>query len=1272
MLVQYLEAQPPLPRPMRQLAAILLRRSVVKRHWDANSKSSSPSAVGTSNFVLDDTEKAWIRAELPKLLCEPDGRVRSLTAAALGMIGSSDWPRQWPEFVDGLQNLIQAPAAALAAGKAASVPLQQWLAADGALLCLDEMLVTCDTRDTPKLAGALGPHLLSIASLPDGGPGTTVFLLAMRRRALSCLRDLVDSLGLAREDKSTKKTVNALMPQMLPHILSAVSSALSFPGWYPHACRLKHAALCLLSMAVQRFGDLAAFKPVLPSIATNVCAFATAAAREYVRVEVDGNDQQEAPGGSTPATGSLDSYADQEDDEGSDLGAIMIDFSQWVVCCDMSTVKAVNKALLPVLPTACAILLSGCQLTVSMLDTWSDEPDAYIQDEADDSFEANVRKECEDCLRDMFEGGEDLARGAIQSITSAVAAALAVASAPAGQVPSVAHPGAAALLQVLAPLFSASKWKVLESAVYFIGCVAREWLMYIKQLQREASDAQQPTKGKKGKGKDAAAPPAPVQLAIDPAQLCQQLVYVLQSGGQSFVPADQVAEFAPYLLGRSLWCACRLADVLDEAACGSLISASVEGLQPQHSLPVRMAACVSLSSLLKRAPESVVETNGPLILKRVAELLIVSAKSGSHSVPYLAQLLIKAVTFASGAAAANESSVTPLLIALWLEFAKDPFVCPLLATGLVLMARHDNVACAMAVAQRVVPPATSIITQYAAAATAESADGGANASAGGAGAAARAPEAAPGLAYSAMQLVRAVIARTHDAHKASNPAPPGTLNSYAPVPAALVPSLAATARFLTCATESSGIAESTRLISSAVRAFGPKLLTPIAAGGEAPISIGTLGACFRQLMYDDRITDTAAMTAGPLAIVMMRHLLRSLAPDAGQVLLAGLARRMAVSRLPSTQERLACAVAYAVVADQDPASPVTAYLGTISVQLAELGPTSIEGHKSAPAIVVWAKIVCHYIDLCSHATAKRLLEAAISRVLTHRPTFALLSGFKVDGEQVDTATSDSGAAGKTRAARKKAGRTLQQTLVPIPVRLLTKMVLQWFADCDDAAGVNDEEDGDDDDGYDTDSSDGEDGDDDDQDEAGDGGGRRRGAGRSPFVESSALRGMGMGYDDGSDDDGSGSDGDGKEMMFLSDLVGGGDGLGALGGRTLAEILAHGGGGDTDDDEDGSDGEEEGEDDPLGLGGGEEEENGTADPILSRLSAVAAAAEGHSFLASLVAAGQPGRDAAAGALMQATAAQLTAADRENLMTRLRKGPPTAAAGAAASAGSQGRK
>ena len=82
---------------LRQLAAVVLKKWV-RDHWDASAPHFAPP-------LASEEEKARVREALPTGLTDPDRRLRTAVAMALGAVARWDVPDQWPDL---LPSLIQA------------------------------------------------------------------------------------------------------------------------------------------------------------------------------------------------------------------------------------------------------------------------------------------------------------------------------------------------------------------------------------------------------------------------------------------------------------------------------------------------------------------------------------------------------------------------------------------------------------------------------------------------------------------------------------------------------------------------------------------------------------------------------------------------------------------------------------------------------------------------------------------------------------------------------------------------------------------------------------------------------------------------------------------------------------------------------------------------------------------------------------------------------------------------------------------------------------
>jgi len=1286
-LLRYLEPQPhpissPYPRPVRRLAIILFRRCIVKKHWKAGTITDVITGEKKPAQVISKEEKDEIRKKLPLLLADPDGSVRSLTAAALGSIGSIEWPSIWPGFVDGLQHFIDGPKRQQQQ-QSSTISSQElvadWLKADGALRCLDEVLGSCSATDMPSVASALAPSLFSICSLSSSSssssqftpPGSSVFICGMKERAFDCFIRILEQLSLSCDiDRKTKKAVTALVGSSLAGpLLAAIGANLATPGWYAQACQLKHSALCCLNTLMMNFSSLPILKASVETVCAQVTEFAKLAAKKYVFVIVDDGEEEEAPSSSTSSTttgsnnlldssSTLDSFTvtEQETTSGggtegtSPLESILVSYVQFVSMMNMSTVKAANKAMLNNLPQALAVLLCCCQLAESQLQSWDSSPEAYVQDEGDDSFESTLRMEVQDTLRAAFDVNAKLSRITIEATTALCASSI---SAALGTLDAKGDPRILAAHSLSSPLYSSERWKVIEAAIFALGSISGEWM--------EFNESQE--------GPDAT-------VSITPGQFASSLSAILQSGGQGLMSADKVKECAPYLLGRSLWCAARLATALPEAACGSLINWSVEGLTPSHPLPIRFAACVSLARLLKRAPTEVVESHGVLIFERISMMMMPyvttssTTESNNDNISYLVDLVAKAIEYAPRASGQCEPSISPLLLALWLKHGNNPIMCPQIARALTHLVWHENPSVSSSVAQRLLPVISNVLTR--ALHIQKQSDEGKTSSGSD-------EENFPsGLIEHNIGILRALVERIADSHieamKALASSSPSSVSKYSPLPPAISPLLQLNASLLSSTTDASLVSASARLLASSIRIFGPSLL-------ESSVSPSLLGACFGKLVQVDFHSDSAISPVGVVAIAVLRNLLTVLPTDAVDHMLAGICTRIVHTRLPSTQERLLAAVAYAIVAevvDDSNQSPVLQKLASIPVTLPQLQGSKKKSSSSSstdpwscaapvtsstrqvPALVVWAKIACDYYDLITRPQVRRLLSAAVSRILGHPSSFKLLMHIRVKGEQILDGDSgqqqQSGASGsissRTRSGRAKTGKQILDTEVVLPVRLLTKFIKAFFDDTRDASGVEEDEEDEEEDGYDHDDEEGEEDEDEDEDneeedDDGKGTGRRPKGERSPFVDASTLRGL-IDYDDEDDDDDEGvAKGGSYGGVRFSDLI---DGKGQ--NQQLAALLASGHD-DYDDDENQGfdamdDDERREEEDPLGLGlDGADSINMNKDALIALLrEPTAAASAGKAFLGSLAAAAARG-ETTAKVLIEATFLQLTKSEKEEL-------------------------
>lgn len=756
-VLHFLEATaPPLPPSIRLLALTTLTRSVIAKHW---------APLKDHVVVVPDDDKAAVRARLPLLLGDADGKVRTAAAVALGKIGHEDWPRQWPTFLDGMLACFRCvisdagdinPAADAAA----------WLRAEGALVCLEEFSRNVDTDAAPLLAATVLPSLIGLARMGSTAGAAapaiganSVFGLWVRTRCLRIARDIIDTLCVSQDaGKEARSQVKAVLRRDLMPLLAAVACALGTPGWGGRVVLFKTAAVMVVAQLVQAFPNVlaAGFPPVLAGL----LAFAGQAAQAFARVELDGpteDDETEelsaARRGDGVTAGPLDASVVEVEDESATPPSLvthaLLNLLQAAYCCPEEGISGPLSA-----PEATAVttslLLTCAQLSTSLLSGWADDPDSFLREESED-IEAglgssSMRQDVRDAARDLVDvAGYE----ALHTLMSACVAGLA-GSLPAWTAGASSYPPTLAL--------SPRRWKEVEACIFVLGAV-RKYLNSSTAveglLRRSAPRVVVKGKPKSKKAKAAAAAGAPPEtrfptvkeappasgLPIDPPTFAGQLIALITDGGAGAFDATDApayrAAHSPYVLGRCLWCASGLAPALDESKASSLLSVATEGLQPAHGLPIRVAACKALVRLLRRVPTTAVEAVAPAIISRlrtavsdaVAEATAEASRSKPEAVAaggvrvndtalILLDLLVHVVAHAPVAAAAQTSELTVLLAQLWVRHGTHPELFDTLSAGLQALICNPAPAAAMASLLAQLPTLVSVLQAAIAFATA--------------------------------------------------------------------------------------------------------------------------------------------------------------------------------------------------------------------------------------------------------------------------------------------------------------------------------------------------------------------------------------------------------------------------------------------------------------------------------------------------------------------------------------------------------------------------
>ena len=103
-LIKYLQRDLEGNLPLHRLAGVLMKQCV-QNYWQNVEGVNVMSIV--SMYQINDCEKDVLRKDLPRLLqTVHDPVLQSTIAAAIGIIGSIDWPENWPELWPCLTEML--------------------------------------------------------------------------------------------------------------------------------------------------------------------------------------------------------------------------------------------------------------------------------------------------------------------------------------------------------------------------------------------------------------------------------------------------------------------------------------------------------------------------------------------------------------------------------------------------------------------------------------------------------------------------------------------------------------------------------------------------------------------------------------------------------------------------------------------------------------------------------------------------------------------------------------------------------------------------------------------------------------------------------------------------------------------------------------------------------------------------------------------------------------------------------------------------------------
>jgi len=669
------------PLALRQMSALLLKQ-YVDSHWSIDAdKFKEPEATPKA--------KAAIRAMLPIGLKESISKVRSSVAYCISAIAHWDWPDQWPELFEILTTALRGGA-------------NGEFGVHGAVRVLKEFTRDLTDAQIPQVAPIILPDMYRIFMEPE------TYGVRTRARAIEIFTTLTNMVCTIGEvNKSLSKT---LLAPILPTFTEALVSALSLPD-HSHAsdAGLKTEILKALTILVRNVPKQ--MGPWLPQILPPVWATLTSSADKYIREVVNEGDSENGGGGEQ----------DEEivDSEGEVIGFEnlvfgIFDFVHALI--ENPKFEAAIKAGLSDL-MYCVVLYM--QITNQQCETWSENPDKFVEDEDEDSFTYSVRISSQDLFMALFEDFEEECCAALPSILEKHLHESEKAKA-AGN-----------------PNF----WKHREAAMLALGTVT-------KHIER--------------------------QIQTNPSGSNFNVTGFLEN----VVLNDVINPASPFLLGRCIWLGSKFPNRLSQQApaesgggvspMGRFVEATVRGLQADQIAVVRIAAvraiwgfCSFLRLKKPSAAKHGVQQAAAReqqqrsllhpVLPATLDALINMCTTFNWSSEILGLVLENlTVVLACDPAftATVEAKATPLAIAVFLKFGSDPVVASIVQDIFKVLAQTEG--CLQPLEARLVPTLTSILDAPMTTASTANSEAGGGTTGGGGG-------ATPGLKAVALDILQTVV-----------------------------------------------------------------------------------------------------------------------------------------------------------------------------------------------------------------------------------------------------------------------------------------------------------------------------------------------------------------------------------------------------------------------------------------------------------------------------------------------------------------------------------
>ncbi|CAH1784945.1 unnamed protein product [Owenia fusiformis] len=597
---------------VRQLSSVLLKQ-YVEAHWSQqNDKFQAPEASPAA--------KSAIRNILPVGLKESISKVRTSVAYAISAIAHWDWPEAWPELFDILMALLTSG---------------DHNAVHGAMRVLTEFCREVTDTQISQVAPVILPEMYKIFTQFE------IFSIRTRGRAVDIFNTMANMVSAMADVH--KGIAKQLLFPVLPQFTQAFVAALQVPDGATSDSGLKMEVIKALTTLVKGFpGTMMQW---MQQILAPIWNILTQSVDIYQRTVVNDVDDVDNP---------VDSDGEVLGFENLVFG--VFDFIHALIDTNKyrSTVKKAIGELL-------YFIVLYMQITEEQIQTWTENPDQFVEDEDDDTFSYSVRISSQDLLLSLAsefskEGGPAICQAITRHIHEAE---------------SAKNSG------------NANWWKIHEAAMLTMGSVKT---MVAEQIHAGT-----------------------VQFDI-------------HSFLHDIILADLDLQVSPFLLGRCLWTASRFASLMQPELLQRFLHVTVKGLNASHPASVRISAVRAIYSFCEHLKSA--DNRGilvPFLPTMLSGLLETGVQYAAEVLALCLETIAMILSISPEFTATVEQKVAPFTIAIFLKCSggdahnisarklknRNPLIVSL--TQDIFSELSKNEGCRDALLQRLVPTLTSIL-----------------------------------------------------------------------------------------------------------------------------------------------------------------------------------------------------------------------------------------------------------------------------------------------------------------------------------------------------------------------------------------------------------------------------------------------------------------------------------------------------------------------------------------------------------------------------------